>query len=350
MQPISAERLGQSIWDASASRYLTAVGTVVLLYDHVITLPDEYRFVWKAKPSFAKYAFLLNRYVVPSVMLLVLSATCGFGPALSNLQCQCIIFTAGVAAIVSIGIANALVLLRVLVLWQDDRKITRFLWGVYLLSFLVTSSMMLLTCVKALPGIFWFPVTGMCVLAVRVPSLAATWGASLFFEVTVIYFVGYHVLSTPRSAGMPLTRSLRQNGLAFFLTVFALRLGNMFAAIYARPSLVFLTVFCIWSSVTINLNRSLLRLRRADVKHYLLTGNSAMHHAASPFGLYRASVSPDFDQDVLDEFDDIKAKAADELRLQSFEILSRRPREITIRLGNTASAPQQWRSTQGWYI
>ena len=50
----------------------TAAGTVVLLYDHIITLPDEYRFVWKANSSFAKYAFLLNRYVVPSVMLLVL--------------------------------------------------------------------------------------------------------------------------------------------------------------------------------------------------------------------------------------------------------------------------------------
>jgi len=53
----------------------TAAGTVVLLYDHIITLPDEYRFVWKANSSFAKYAFLLNRYVVPSVMLLVLSGT-----------------------------------------------------------------------------------------------------------------------------------------------------------------------------------------------------------------------------------------------------------------------------------
>ena len=50
----------------------TAAGAVVLFYDHIMTLPDEYRFVWKAKSSFAKYAFLLNRYVVPSVMFLVL--------------------------------------------------------------------------------------------------------------------------------------------------------------------------------------------------------------------------------------------------------------------------------------
>ena len=98
MRQVSPEQLSQSIWDASASRYLTgtscrtcyfrealewiltccggggtAAGTVVLLYDHIITLPDEHRFVWKANPSFAKFAFLLNRYVVPSVMLLVLS-------------------------------------------------------------------------------------------------------------------------------------------------------------------------------------------------------------------------------------------------------------------------------------
>jgi hypothetical protein len=54
---------------------MIAVGAVVLFYDHLITFPDECRFVWRAKPSFAKYAFLLNRYTVPSVMLLVLPGT-----------------------------------------------------------------------------------------------------------------------------------------------------------------------------------------------------------------------------------------------------------------------------------
>jgi hypothetical protein len=90
----------------------------------------------------------------------------------------------------------------------------------------------------------------------------------------------------------------------------------------------------IWSAVTINLNRS-LHLRRADVKHYLLAGNSIIHRAASPFGLYRASTGPDFDQDALDEFDGIMAKVDDESKPQSFEILSRRPREISICLGKT---------------
>ena len=101
MQPASVDIVSQSIRDASTSRYfigayhcagkireapewtltshgwwVTAAGAVVLFYDHLITLPDECRFVWKAKPSFAKYAFLLNRYAVLSVMVLVLPGMC----------------------------------------------------------------------------------------------------------------------------------------------------------------------------------------------------------------------------------------------------------------------------------
>ena len=53
----------------------TAASAVVLFHDHITTFPDEYWLVWKAKISFVKCAFLLNRYVVPSVMLLVLSGT-----------------------------------------------------------------------------------------------------------------------------------------------------------------------------------------------------------------------------------------------------------------------------------
>lgn len=91
--------------------------------------------------------------------------------------------------------------------------------------------------------------------------------------------------------------------------------------------------------MTISLNRSLLRLRRADVRQYLLSRNSSTRRNSSPFGLYRTSVGPDFDQDVLDGFDDIKTEVADELKLKTFEILSRKPKEITIRLGSTGKSP-----------
>lgn len=173
----------------------------------------------------------------------------------------------------------------------------------------------------------------------------------------VIYLVAYHVLSSPRSAQTLLTRSLRQHGLAFFLLVFVIRLGNTFLSIFSRPSLVYVALpyvhphdrpialtnapvlfSFVWSAVTVNLNRSLLRLRRADIRQYLLPRSSAVDRATSPFGLFRASTGPDFARDILNEFDDIKIEVADEVRLRTLASLPLRPREITIPLGD----PSKW--------
>jgi hypothetical protein len=49
------------------SMKIAAGSLVMLLYDHCLTLSDEYRYAWKAPPSFAKYALLTNRYFVLAV-------------------------------------------------------------------------------------------------------------------------------------------------------------------------------------------------------------------------------------------------------------------------------------------
>lgn len=55
---------------------VAAIGLVVLLYDHALTFKDEVRLVWNAKASIAKYALLLNRYLVAFAQIGV--AICGF--------------------------------------------------------------------------------------------------------------------------------------------------------------------------------------------------------------------------------------------------------------------------------
>lgn len=43
-----------------------------MLYDHAITFQEEVRCIWTAPNSFPKYAFLLNRYLVPIVLIAIL--------------------------------------------------------------------------------------------------------------------------------------------------------------------------------------------------------------------------------------------------------------------------------------
>ena len=42
-----------------------------MLYDHVLTFDDEVRVIWTAPRSFAKWMFLLNRYLSEVCLLAV---------------------------------------------------------------------------------------------------------------------------------------------------------------------------------------------------------------------------------------------------------------------------------------
>jgi hypothetical protein len=57
---------------------IAAAGLVMVLYDHILTLPDEIALIWKSPPSLAKCAFLLNRYLVPVALIVVAFQMCGF--------------------------------------------------------------------------------------------------------------------------------------------------------------------------------------------------------------------------------------------------------------------------------
>jgi hypothetical protein len=61
--------------DAEQLAFALVAGLVVLLYDHLLTLPKEVSLIWKAPASAPKYAFLLNRYIVPSILLAVAYGT-----------------------------------------------------------------------------------------------------------------------------------------------------------------------------------------------------------------------------------------------------------------------------------
>ncbi len=47
-----------------------------MLYDHALTFDDEVQLVWHARPSFAKYAFLYNRYSAAGVLIAVQYCAC----------------------------------------------------------------------------------------------------------------------------------------------------------------------------------------------------------------------------------------------------------------------------------
>ena len=54
-----------------ATKYFSATGLVILMYDHLLSLPAEVRLIWPLAWEYPKIAFIYNRYAVTGYLLYV---------------------------------------------------------------------------------------------------------------------------------------------------------------------------------------------------------------------------------------------------------------------------------------
>ncbi|KAA1478115.1 hypothetical protein DENSPDRAFT_658165 [Dentipellis sp. KUC8613] len=286
--PVSASQtidVVQGLLYANATRYISAIGLVLLLHDHVLTLPQEVSLIWKAPSSFAKYAFLVNRYLVPASLILVATEMSDFNStARSDLT---MIAATAVLSVYSIGIANLLVLFRVLLLWNKHRIILRVLFVAFAVSFALTFASLIFFVTRLDPGVAWSPMARMCILSGTSKEYALVWLTPLTYEFLVLGLTIYNALSQPRSSDVELSHILRRDGILFFLILTSLRFINIGFALTQDPRKTFLVIYLVWALVTLVLNRFLLNVRAAEValSQLPLSPLSPLSAPSGPFGL-----------------------------------------------------------------
>ncbi|EGN99615.1 hypothetical protein SERLA73DRAFT_134913 [Serpula lacrymans var. lacrymans S7.3] len=300
LPPATISLLQATQGDADVVRYLSAAGLVILLYDHLLTFADEVALIWTSSRSFAKYLYLMNRYLVPQVLIVTAYQMCGFsGYQFTDERCRVLLSISSILAIISISIANLLVLIRVAMLWDNDRSIVFLLSAGFLASFSVTISMMALTLYRTWYGIEYSTIAKMCAVTNTSPALIAVWAAPLLFELVVLAFTVVNAIARPRRANLMLVKALRRDGIMFFIAIACLRILNLALAATRKSALVLLAVYFVWSMVTLILNRSLLNLRRADVLEALRQAPPLDPRSMSPFGaLPNADELPDVEYEL----------------------------------------------------
>lgn len=257
----------QALLDANATRYLSVIGLVILVYDWTLTLPDEVRYIWRAPASYAKYTFIMNRYLVMGTLAAVAYEMCGFvGNAFSDEGCRIFIFTCSMIAIFSVGIANLLVLLRVVILWDHRPLILKLMVAGFVTSLTAQTVTLIISLLSVLSSISWSPIAKMCIVTRSTHLLVAVWASPMLFEALTLLLTAFNALDRPRAASEPIVKSLRSDGIGYFLTITCFRIMNVVLAAIGRPSFTFLGVFFIWSMTTMVLNRSLLNMRRVEVR------------------------------------------------------------------------------------
>ncbi|KAJ7238204.1 hypothetical protein C8J57DRAFT_1727677 [Mycena rebaudengoi] len=239
--------------DYAAVRYTNIAFLCFMVYDHSITFEAEVSRIWTLKWRLPKILFLINRYVVPPMLIFdgvvpaiynLPESLCtfitkwtswfvpGFGINLSHLQ----ITPNARPTIISLGTVEVILILRVSAVCGHREAIRRFLVGLFACEMIVmvTLSSIIMSKTTGFPGgdlfpgcLFWAP-----------KYFYAVWIPAVVFESTIILITRYYLSAYEGSKQVNVTlRVLARDSMIYFLIMFSVLLANLFIARFGRDFL-----------------------------------------------------------------------------------------------------------------
>ncbi|EJD45750.1 hypothetical protein AURDEDRAFT_114048 [Auricularia subglabra TFB-10046 SS5] len=245
-----------------SSRYISAVGYVVLLWDTLLILPDEIERVWRGGISLAKLAYLLNHYMSILILGMLVHAFSGLTEmTLTKRFCTDVTSIGLAGGVISLGIANYLVLLQVWQLWEQRAGIRLLLtlgWGISYSVTLIVGCLVIVDLYKVVEPVPGFNICGLT----RIPGLVRViWASPIVYEVLVFSFTVFNAIDRPRPADVSLASSLYRDGVLYFLSLSILRILNLVITSISPTPFVHVGSTLIWECNTVALNRLILNQR-----------------------------------------------------------------------------------------
>ncbi|KAJ7905053.1 hypothetical protein B0H13DRAFT_2663232 [Mycena leptocephala] len=278
--PLDADYV-QVLGDLEKVRLVSAAGLVILIYDHLLSLPDEVRLVWSAKFTSSKILFLALRYCVPIVMIVHTVQLAGLSNiTLPDTVCK-VWYTFGIlVGWLALAINDWLVLLRLWILWDRNRTLilcTLFIFiasntTVFVLTIFSFTSVIRMTIFRpAKVALKWelaansvfIPLLEIC--APDNPFVTThfrvLWLPEVLFQLMMVCALGWKIHLHPQTFN-----ALLRDGYLYFLCLFVIDLVNQIVVFVVRPTLLFLTVFFMWCFTTTATCRMILSLRGSSYR------------------------------------------------------------------------------------
>ncbi|KZT52316.1 hypothetical protein CALCODRAFT_92785 [Calocera cornea HHB12733] len=247
------------------AQYIQGVGAVALLYDIVITFPDEVRLIWPAPRSITKYLYFVNRYTVAIAMIYDAWVMSGFASPMTDQVCWRYYFAIEMwDCLEGMGIIGALVLFRVYALYKTTKYITALLillWAIYLFPATSITIWGFVTFYNQPGTLTYTPYLDTCALSGRPNDVYALWIPMLFFETVVFGMVMYKVYQHTRMIQTPIMSVLFRDGLLYYGVMLTGEAVNLVAFVVFPDPLYFSLVHPNWCLASIIISRIYLNLR-----------------------------------------------------------------------------------------
>ncbi|KAL5533934.1 hypothetical protein ACEPAG_394 [Sanghuangporus baumii] len=214
-----------SLGRAQTVNYANVICAALITYDYFLTLPDEMRLIWPAKWNAGKIMFFLTRYpVFVDTSLTIINL---IQPNLKLSLCKPTYQAGAWMSFAGITIAEIIMMMRVYAIWGAKREVAIFL-VIFNLGIIIPDIVLLERSLRSL--VFMpspFPTLAPCVLIDADLSVYIDFILIMVSEFVVIVMTFWKCFSEWRASRSSLMKALLEDGVQYFVCMFAISFANL---------------------------------------------------------------------------------------------------------------------------
>ncbi|KAJ3812137.1 hypothetical protein F5876DRAFT_75156 [Lentinula aff. lateritia] len=258
------------------------VALIIVFYDHLLTLHEEFSTIWRTKKSanhLQKVTFLLNRYFVEAVVGYTVYVFNGTASTLDDtvgddyvssilLWCSLPFLQAchnyvWVFSLVGVGVTSMTqlyMILRVYSTWDKRRSTTVILVTMFVIFIAALTPNAILALIDVQSFVHYIPKFSACAILGIPKFFSAVMGVMLLFDLCLISLTVFNALERPYKTHGDVLDSLHNDGAKLFLVITVLRLIAFVMSLAGDPSDCYSIVCMVWTSTSVINSRVHMRV------------------------------------------------------------------------------------------
>ncbi|TFK17193.1 hypothetical protein FA15DRAFT_356076 [Coprinopsis marcescibilis] len=204
------------------SKYVPVAILAYLVVDYFQTLEAEVTYMWRGRLSLLKALFFVTRYL-PFIEI-PLSVLYNEARGLSPQACHAVFGSTSIMCGLGTCIAEAIMFLRVYAISRQKRSVRIYLS----LHFIIIQSVAMSLFIIFVNSLSFFPDFPVCIpMHAEINQMKAVFGIILLNQVVITSMSFYFVLTTFRNSRGPLTQTLYEDGILYFVIITAITVVNL---------------------------------------------------------------------------------------------------------------------------
>ncbi|KAF8990469.1 hypothetical protein BDQ17DRAFT_1371883 [Cyathus striatus] len=235
----SVALLLQLISDARLTNCLMFVALSLLVYDYIITLPEEIELIWKRRLRFTSYLYIWNRYA--SIVILIASATFMVREMKDDKECVRYLTMGGVSSSVITTTVDIVLVYRLWILYAKSKPLLYFLFFLVAGECVVINTLSIVSITSIKTFVHIGPSLSGCYPTGALPSYYKFYVVTMLI-VSLIMFIltvynTFMLLFRYKWRGMPVIRLFLRDGLFWFIGVLAFTVSQAVVLTRTRVTL-----------------------------------------------------------------------------------------------------------------